>query len=245
MNSSKIVVIIPARLASTRLPGKPLIAIDGKPLVQYVWESAKRAEKVGEVWVATPDLEIMEAVERFDGRSILTAATHRSGTDRIAEAVDLLNLPDEALVINVQGDEPLLEPMDIEAAIGPLVDDPTLPMSSLMCVCPDEDVDNPSCVKVVCDLNGDALYFSRSRVPFARQPGGLLPMQHIGLYGYRCAFLRRFASLTPAPLESTESLEQLRALEHGYRIHMVQVAHAPIGVDTDKDLERVRRIIQG
>lgn len=243
MAESRVVVMIPARLAATRLPGKPLLDIVGKPLIQHVWERARRAAGVSEVLICTPDVEIVQAVERFGGQAVMTSAAHRSGTDRLAEAAEILMLSDEEIVVNVQGDEPLLEPADIEAAVVPLRQDATLPMASLMCPCPEIDLENNSCNKVVCALNGDALYFSRNRIPFPRQPDGAPVRQHIGLYVYRRSFLRTFASLPPTPLERTEALEQLRVLEHGYRIRMVEVAHAPIGVDTPEDLERVRRLL--
>jgi 3-deoxy-manno-octulosonate cytidylyltransferase (CMP-KDO synthetase) len=243
-SAPRVVGLIPARLAATRLPDKPLIDIVGKPMIQHVWERAGRAQLLDEVAVATPDAEIMQVVEAFGGRAILTAASHRSGTDRVAEAADILGLEPDAIVVNIQGDEPLLEPAAVDAALTPLLTDPTLPMASLTCPCPAEDIDNPACVKVVCALNGDALYFSRAHLPFPRNtPPAAEVMQHIGLYAYRRSFLATYASLSPTPLERTESLEQLRVLEHGYRIRLTRIAKAPIGVDTPEDLERARRLL--
>ena len=239
---TEIVGLIPARLAATRLPNKPLIEIAGKPMLQHVWERAGQVAGLGKVAIATPDQEIAEAAARFGAQVVMTSPRHRSGTDRLAEAAQLLKLPLDAIVINIQGDEPLLEPASIEAALQPLLAEPALPMSSLMCPCPVEDQDNPDCVKVVCALNGDALYFSRARLPFPRKAMDIPVRQHIGLYAYRCDFLATFASLAPTTLEQSESLEQLRVLEHGYRIRMVEVPNAPIGVDTPDDLARVRAL---
>ncbi|HZP82313.1 MAG TPA: 3-deoxy-manno-octulosonate cytidylyltransferase [Chthonomonadaceae bacterium] len=240
----RIVGLIPARLASTRLPDKPLLDILGWPMVRHVWERARRAQGVSEVAIATPDAEIVRAVEAFGARAILTSPAHRSGTDRLAEAARHLSLGPDDIVINIQGDEPLLEPAAIEAVVTPLLADPDLPMASLMCPCPESERDNPACVKVVCALNGYALYFSRARLPFPRNPDGpALVMQHVGLYAYRRHFLATFASLPPTPLEQTEALEQLRALEHGYRIGMVRIETAPVGVDTPEDLENARRLM--
>jgi 3-deoxy-manno-octulosonate cytidylyltransferase (CMP-KDO synthetase) len=241
----RVVGLIPARLAATRLPNKPLVDIAGKPMLQYVWQRAGSAACLSEVAVATPDVAIATAVAKFGGQAIMTAHTHRSGTDRLAEAAVIMGLGPEDIVVNIQGDEPLLEPVGIDAVVAPLLADPTLPMSSLMCPCPVEDLDNPGCVKVVCALNGDALYFSRARIPVARSGTQQIPvMQHVGLYAYRVTFLLRFAALEPTPLEQSEALEQLRALEHGYRIRMARIETAPIGVDTQEDLDRVKNRIE-
>ena len=242
-NEIEIVGLIPARLAATRLPNKPLADIGGKPMIQYVWERALKVRGITQVAIATPDEAILEAVQAFGGQAIMTSAAHRSGTDRLAEAAEVLGLSSEAIVVNIQGDEPLLEPLAIEASVAPLLADPTLPMTSLMCPCPPEDLDNPGCVKVVCALNEDALYFSRALLPYPRTKTSIEVMQHIGLYAYRRHFLTTFAALPPTPLEQAEGLEQLRALENGYRIRMVRVEEAPVGVDTLEDLDRVRQIL--
>ena len=174
----------------------------------------------------------------------MTSSAHRSGTDRLAEAATHLGLPPDAIVVNIQGDEPLLDPAGIEATVQLLLADPTLPMASLMCLCPEIDRDNPACVKVVCALNGDALYFSRARLPFPRSAAPALVMQHVGLYAYRRHFLAAYSTLPPTPLETAESLEQLRVLENGFRIRMARVEAAPIGVDTPEDLARVRLLLE-
>jgi 3-deoxy-manno-octulosonate cytidylyltransferase (CMP-KDO synthetase) len=237
----RAVGIIPARLAATRLPDKPLADICGKPMIQRVWERARAAACLSDVLVATPDREIFEAVQSFGGKAVMTSNLHRSGTDRLAEAASKLEID---IVVNIQGDEPLIDPDTIERAVQPLLEDPSLPMSSLMCPCPTEEWENPATVKVVTATSGDALYFSRARVPFPRaEEGGAQVMQHIGLYAYRRDFLLAFSRLAATPLEMTESLEQLRAIENGYRIRMVRVESAPLSVDTPDDLARVSEII--
>lgn len=213
-------------------------------MVRHVWERARRARGVSEVAIATPDAKIMEAAALFGARAIMTSDRHRSGTDRLAEAADIMGLDPDDIVINIQGDEPLLPPSAIEAVIGPLLEDPDLPMSSLMCPCPEGERDNPACVKVVSASNGDALYFSRARLPYPRNLDGIaIVMQHVGLYAYRRSFLATYATLAPTPLETTELLEQLRVLENGYRIRMVRVERAPVGVDTPEDLEHARALM--
>ncbi len=240
----RVVGLIPARLASTRLPNKPLVDIAGWPMIRHVWERARRANGVSEVAIATPDIKIMEASELFGARAIMTSDRHRSGTDRLAEAAETMGLEPDDIVINIQGDEPLLPPSAIEVVIRPLLDDPDLPMSSLMCPCPERERDNPACVKVVPTPNGDALYFSRARLPYPRNPEGTaIVMQHVGIYAYRRSFLSIYSTLSPTPLETTELLEQLRVLENGYRIRMVRVEKAPIGVDTPEDLEHARALM--
>jgi 3-deoxy-manno-octulosonate cytidylyltransferase (CMP-KDO synthetase) len=237
----KVVAVIPARLAATRLPDKPLLDIAGKSMIQWVWERARKASCLSEVLVATPDPAIAAAVETFGGKAVMTAHTHRSGTDRIAEVARGLEAD---VFVNIQGDEPLIDPDHIEAAVRPFLEDPAVGMASLMCPCPASELDNPATVKVVCAANNDALYFSRSRIPFPRSSeGSASVMQHIGLYAYRRDFLLTFASLPATPLEQTESLEQLRVLEHGLLIRMARVERAPLSVDTADDLEQVRRIL--
>ena len=237
----KIVGIIPARLAATRLPDKPLLDICGKPMIQRVWERVSEADCLDAVLVATPDERIYRSVESFGGNAVLTSSEHRSGTDRLAEVAASL---DADVIVNVQGDEPLIEPANIVSAVEPVAADASIVMTSLMCVCPPEERDNPATVKVVCDLKSDALYFSRSRIPFPRGDDAQV-MQHIGLYAYRRDFLLEFASLPQTTMELAESLEQLRVLEHGYSIRMVEVGNPPLSVDTPEDLERVRKIILG
>jgi 3-deoxy-manno-octulosonate cytidylyltransferase (CMP-KDO synthetase) len=237
------VAIIPARLAATRLPNKPLALLAGKPMIQHVYERAVQAKTLSGVWVATPDTEIFEAVYAFGGQAIMTSPDHRTGTDRIAEAAQTL-AASVRVVVNVQGDEPLISPETINSVVAPLLADPNLVMSSLMCPLPEGRESDPNVVKVVCDLHGNALYFSRSSLPFRRvQTAPYFPRQHVGLYAFSRKFLARFPTLSPTPLEQSESLEQLRVLEHGYRIRMVETLHAPESVDTPEDLVRVQRLL--
>lgn len=242
----RVVGVIPARLAATRLPNKPLVDIAGKPMIQHVWERARQAALLDRVIVATPDQAIVDAVAEFGGEAALTSELHRSGTDRVAE---IASRTEADVFVNIQGDEPLIDPRSIEKAVEPLLADPSVPMTSLMCRCPGEDLDNPACVKVVCGVGNDALYFSRARIPFHRtQPAAatsLVPvMQHVGLYAYRRDFLLAFSRLAPTPLETAEALEQLRALEHGHSIRMVEIEEAPLSVDTPEDLLRVLEIVR-
>ena len=232
------VAIIPARYHSTRLPGKPLADIAGRPMIEHVYGRAAAAPGVDAVVVATDDQRIVQAVERFGGLARMTSPAHRSGLDRIAEVAEDLECD---IVVNVQGDEPLIEPVMIAEVIGPLLSDPSLQMSTLRRRIHDPaEVTNPNIVKVVVDLAGNALYFSRSPLPCARDREG--PMfKHVGLYAYRRPFVRELASRPQTPLEIAESLEQLRALEHGFRIRAVETQYDSIGVDSPEDLERVRR----
>jgi len=239
-----ITAIIPARYASTRLPGKPLLDIAGKPMVQHVYERAQRAELVSRVIVATDDRRIFDAVGRFGGKAVMTSESHKSGTDRLAEVAKGL---DSDIIVNIQGDEPLIEPGMIDEAIRPLMEDNSIAMGSLKAEIRDEmELNNPNVVKVVVDRNGFALYFSRYPIPYIRDdsPLSLLTgrFKHVGLYVYRREFLLEYAGMPQTPLEEAEKLEQLRALENGYRIKVPTTRYQSIGVDTEEDLERVRRL---
>jgi 3-deoxy-manno-octulosonate cytidylyltransferase (CMP-KDO synthetase) len=234
----RVVAVIPARYQSSRLPGKPLADISGQPMIEHVYRRASEARGIDSVLVATDDERIARAVEQFGGAVRMTRAEHRTGTDRIAEAVSDVACE---IVVNVQGDLPLLEPEMLTELVAPLRGDAGVVMSTLCTQASPEDYDNPNVVKVVLDRSGYALYFSRSPLPYLRgapPDGG--PYKHIGLYGYRRDFLLTFAALAQTPLEQAESLEQLRALEHGYRIRTVITRHTTIEVDTPDDLERVR-----
>jgi 3-deoxy-manno-octulosonate cytidylyltransferase (CMP-KDO synthetase) len=255
----KVVAIIPARYASTRLPGKPLIEIAGKPMILRVVERARQAATISRVIVATDDQRVFQAVANADEEAVMTSPNHATGTDRLAEVAAKL---DAEIIVNVQGDEPLIEPSTIEAAVAPLIADPSIVMST---TCEPiesaEDALKPNVVKVVVDRAGFALYFSRNPIPFPRAAvlehgsiGAALRARpellktfnkHTGLYAYRRDFLLTYAKLPPTPLEQSEALEQLRALEHGYRIKVVPVAHRSIGVDTPEDLDLARRLIIG
>lgn len=234
-----VVIVIPARYVSARFPGKALAELWGKPLIQHVYERARRARLAERVIVATDDGRIAAAARGFGAEVAMTSPDHPSGTDRVAEVARGTECD---LVANVQGDEPLIEPGAIDAAIAPLAADGSIPMGTLCC--PVEavaELADPNVVKVVVDQEGFALYFSRLPIPFVRdRRAGVVRYRHIGLYVYRRDFLLELAKLPPTPLEQAERLEQLRALEHGHRIRVVQVASAWPGVDTPGDLERVR-----
>ncbi|MBI2412123.1 MAG: 3-deoxy-manno-octulosonate cytidylyltransferase [Deltaproteobacteria bacterium] len=240
----RVEAFIPARYASTRLEGKPLADIAGKPMIQRVYERAKEARLVDSVTVATDDERIFKAVASFGGRAVMTSSSHRSGTDRIAEAA---SRSEASIIVNVQGDEPLIDPGLIDAAIRPMLDDPSIELCTLKTrITGEEEFGNPNAVKVVTDKDGYALYFSRSPVPFSKLPfkERTPAYKHIGLYVYRKDFLFEFSRFKPTPLEDSESLEQLRALEHGRRIKVVEVSYSPVSVDTAEDLERVREIFR-
>jgi 3-deoxy-manno-octulosonate cytidylyltransferase (CMP-KDO synthetase) len=231
-------VVIPARFASERLPGKPLADIAGKPMIVRVLERCRQARGVDRVLVATDDPRIAEAVQAHGGEAALTSDLCPSGTDRVAEAAR--TLPEEfGVILNVQGDEPLIEPFAIEALAGAFADE-RVKMATLARPLPKNEVDNPHVVKVVRNRRGDALYFSRSPIPFVRDGGRAEFLGHVGIYGYRRAFLYEFAELAPTPHERAEKLEQLRALEHGVPIRVLATPYAGFGVDTPEDLERAR-----
>ena len=232
--------VIPARYASTRLPGKPLADICGKPMICRVLERASRAQKPEKVIVATDDERIYDAVRAEGGEAILTRADHPTGTDRLAEVAEAY--PEVDLIVNVQGDEPLIEPSVIDDLIAPFEIDENLPMATVMVRMEDAAEQlNPNNVKVIVDKLGYALYFSRSLVPYPRAAAGPV-YKHIGIYAYRRDFLLRYARLEPTPLERAESLEQLRALENGYGIRVLETDCRFVGVDTPEDLALVNKI---
>jgi 3-deoxy-manno-octulosonate cytidylyltransferase (CMP-KDO synthetase) len=243
-------VLIPARLASSRLPDKPLADIAGVPMVVRVAQQARRSG-AQRVVVAGDSFEIVAACQAHGIEAVLTRTEHPSGSDRLAEACDLLGLPDDSLVVNVQGDEPLMDPELVTDVAHLLIRRPQAAMSTAAHTIDSlTDFHNPNVVKVVLDAQHMALYFSRAPIAYPRDTPDQLPipapLRHIGIYGYRVSFLRLFPKLAPAPLERTESLEQLRALWHGHRIAVHITAHAPgPGVDTPDDLERVRRLLGG
>lgn len=237
----KVLCVIPARYASTRLPGKPLKDIHGKPMICRVYERAARAKRVAEVIVATDDERIKEAVERNRGHAMMTAKDHPTGTDRLAEVAEAY--ADMDLIINVQGDEPLIDSDLIDELAAAFDGDESLQMATVMTEMKDEEEQkNPNNVKVVTDLRGYALYFSRSLMPYPRKLGISPVYKHIGIYAYRREFLLRFARMEPTPLEMSESLEQLRALENGCRIKVIKTDRKFVGVDTEEDLRRVNEI---
>jgi 3-deoxy-manno-octulosonate cytidylyltransferase (CMP-KDO synthetase) len=241
----KVVCIIPSRYESSRFPGKPLADLCGRPMIQHVYDRVLRSGFVSLTVVATDDQRIYDAVRAFGGQAVLTAAVHPSGTDRIHEAASLLKLDDEDIVVNIQGDQPLFNPIQIEEVVQPLRDDQSIPMSTLIYrIIREEEISHPNAVKTVCDAYGFALYFSRATVPFVRDRDKRTDYyKHHGIYAYRRHFLRTFAALPIGKLEQLEALEQLRALEYGYKIKTIETIHDSVEVDTPAELERVRQIL--
>lgn len=242
----KVLGIIPARYGSTRFPGKPLALLAGKPMVQWVYERACQAELLNEVIIATDDQRIFDAVKKFGGRVVMTRHDHPSGSDRIAEVAAT---SDAEIIVNIQGDEPLIEPAAIDLGVKILLDHPAAQVGTLVCPLRDAaDLRNPNIVKVVLAQDNTALYFSRSPVPFcrgARSDDEWLQQhtyfKHIGLYVFRRNMLLQFVQWPPGVLERVESLEQLRLLEHGVKIHVAVTEYEARGVDTDDDLEALQK----
>ena len=237
----KSICIIPARYSSTRLPGKPLKDICGKPMICRVYERACLSKLADEVIVATDDERILHAVEKNSGRAMMTRADHKTGTDRLAEVAE--KFPNVDVIINVQGDEPLIEPTLIDELVAEFVKDDELQMATVATELTDaEEMKNPNNVKVVLDRYNDAMYFSRSLIPYPRNAGKSQVYKHIGIYAYRRSFLLDYAKMEPTPLEQSESLEQLRALENGFKIRVIKSSCQFIGVDTEEDLQLVNEI---
>jgi 3-deoxy-manno-octulosonate cytidylyltransferase (CMP-KDO synthetase) len=243
----EVVAIIPARYHSNRFEGKPLALINGKPMIQHVVERAKTVTLLSRVVVATDDQRIADCVAGFGGEYVITRDDHVSGSDRLAEAAELLDISEHDVVVNIQGDQPLFDAEVIEQVAGPLLDDPALPMSTLIYkIIRPEEIDDPNHVKTVFDHENNALYFSRSPVPFQRNPEDkIVPTyyKHLGFYAYRKGFLLTFVALPEGEWERFEKLEQLRALEYGYRIKVTLTEHDSIEVDTPEDLKRVEEFI--
>jgi 3-deoxy-manno-octulosonate cytidylyltransferase (CMP-KDO synthetase) len=243
LRAARVIALIPSRFQSSRLPGKPLALIDGRTMVEHVYRRASDARTVDAVLVATDDQRVAAAVDAFGGTAVMTRADHATGSDRLAEVAAHLT---SDIIVNVQGDEPLIAPGAIDEAVQPLLDHPDDQMSTLRRAIVDRaDLTTSSVVKLVIDRDGYALYFTRAAVPFVR-PDQVAPRawRHLGLYAYRRAFLLAMAALPPTPLEQAEGLEQLRVLEHGFRIRTVETTDDTIGVDTPEDLERVRKLVE-
>jgi 3-deoxy-manno-octulosonate cytidylyltransferase (CMP-KDO synthetase) len=241
-NSIKIVGFIPARAQSTRFPGKPLADINGKPMVVRVFERVSRSPILDDVCIATDSKHILEAARQGGARAIMTSRDHPTGTDRVAEAARTLGLGGDDIAVNIQGDQPLMDPVMIEEVVGPLLADPTIPMSTLIYrIIREEEVTHPNAVKTTVDKEGFALYFSRATIPFARDQAAMPTYyKHHGIYAYRNNFLQLFSRLPQGVLELMEHLEQLRAMEHGFRVRCVITDKDSIEVDTLEDLQRVR-----
>ena len=236
----RIACIIPARYGSTRLPGKPLAMIGNKPMIQRVYEQVSKATEIHEVIVATDDERVYEAVIQFGGQVMMTRADHLTGTDRLAEVASTRT--DIDVIINVQGDEPLIDASVIDALARQFKKDVTLQMGTVGCPLLESEYNEPSAVKVIVNRLGNAMYFSRSLIPHPRHAFVVAPLKHVGMYGYNRQFLLTYAKMEPTPAELTESLEQLRALENGYTIRVITTDQRFVGVDTPEDLERVNEI---
>ena len=240
----KVLCVIPARYASTRLPGKPLKRIAGKPMIQWVYEQVKKAALPADCIVATDDQRVYDAVVGFGGKACLTRADHPNGTSRLAEVA--AHYPDADVIVNVQGDEPMIPPEIIDALAAAFAEEPELQMATMKTRMQESEYQDPSAVKVVTDQRGYALYFSRSLLPYPRNRGEQFAVyKHVGIYAYTRTFLLHYVTLPPTPLELTESLEQLRVLENGYKIKVLESDFRGIGVDTPEDLEAVNRLLGG
>ena len=239
-----VIGVIPARYASSRFRGKVLAEIAGKPMIQWVYEQAKQSKMLDSLFVAVDDPRVLKCVEGFGGKAVMTNADHQSGTDRIAEAVELIQTD---IVVNIQGDQPLLNPKMIDEAVQPMVEDTTVQMSTLKIKIREEDYSDPAVVKVVVDENDFALYFSRSLIPYSRDQVAVNVYEHVGLYVYRKDFLLKISEMPQSYLEKIEMLEQLRVLEGGYKIKVIETLSkhaAGVSVDTPDDLVRVEKLIR-
>lgn len=240
----KTVAIIPSRYGSSRFEGKPLAILAGKPMIQHVYEAASRASCIDRVVIATDDIRIHDAVAQFGGRVLMTSEAHRSGTDRVCEAAQQLNLDPNDVIINVQGDQPLMDPRCLDEVVAPLHQDSDLGMSTLAFVIVDpQEYNNPKDVKVVMDHNGNALYFSRSSLPYGRDDNRFDSYKHLGIYAYTKQFLETFTRLPSGRLEKIEKLEQLRALEYGHTIRVVITTFDSPEVDLPSDIPRIEALM--
>lgn len=247
MAKTSVAGLIPARYGSSRLPGKPLAMIGGKSMIHRVYERCAKSEFLDELYVATDDQRIYDAVAAFGGKAIMTRPEHSSGTDRLAEAAESINCD---IIVNIQGDQPFIDPVMIEEAVEPLLHDPAVVLSTLMCpIVREEELNDPAVVKVVTNQAGNALYFSRSLIPFPRNDNSRPFYEHVGLYVYRKEMLFKVAALPMTPLEETESLEQLRWLDHGLPIRVIETKcqdrdFSGFSVDTAEDLKRAEALFQ-
>lgn len=246
MGSIKVVVVIPARYLSTRLPGKPLVSLAGKPMIQRVYERVRLAQRVDRVIVATDDERIVKAVEGFGGEARMTRADHRTGTERVAEVA----AREEAeLFVNVQGDEPLLDPVAVDTAVASLREEPAASIATVATpIKTPADIMDPNVVKTVLDFDGNALYFSRAPVPWVRDTASKIQvrhLKHLGLYVFQREALLEYPTLPQGELERSEQLEQLRWLENGWKIRVAEVAHDAVSVDVAEDVARVEKLLEG
>jgi 3-deoxy-manno-octulosonate cytidylyltransferase (CMP-KDO synthetase) len=245
MGSPKVIVVIPARYGSTRLPGKPLVALAGQPMIQRVYERAKAARRVDEVIVATDDERILKAVQGFGGEARMTRADHRTGTERVAEVA--AHVAGDVFV-NVQGDEPLLDPSSVDIAVGALLEEPRTEVATVGTpIKTPADIMDPNVVKVVLDFDENALYFSRAPIPWVRDAASKMQvrhLKHLGLYAFQREALLEYATLPQGELERIEQLEQLRWLENGWKIRVAEVEHDAVSVDVPEDVARVEKMLQ-
>lgn len=240
---TKTAIIIPARYGSSRLEGKPLLKVAGKSVIHWVYEKAQQSKLADMIIVATDDTRIFDEVKSFGGEVEMTSVNHKCGSDRIMEVVS--RHPEIAYICNLQGDEPLIKPESIDEVIKNVKEDDNADISTLVRVLTDvEEINNPNLVKCVRDINGFALYFSRSKIPFERNAGIATFYGHLGIYGYKRKALESMTTLAQTPLEKTESLEQLRALENGMKIKTSVVDFVPVGIDTREDLEKFKQIVE-
>ncbi len=242
------IAVIPARYAATRLPGKPLVSLAGKSMIERVWERTRRAKKISRVIIATDDERILKAVAGFGGEAAMTRSEHRSGTERVAEVAAGMARNDAEIFVNVQGDEPLIDPDAIDAAVEAIESDESVMVSTLMVpIAKAADIMDPNIVKVVLDFDGNALYFSRAPIPWVRDresPVHVQHMKHLGLYAFRSAALLDFPTLPLGDLERVEQLEQLRWMENGYKIRVAETAHDSVSVDVPEDVARVEQLLR-
>lgn len=235
----KTIAIIPSRYGSSRFPGKPLALIAGKPMIQWVYENVSKAAFLDAVYVATDDQRIFDCVENFGGKALMTASTHTCGTDRLAECADILKLEDEDIVLNIQGDEPLINPQMV-ADLYSTFDDASVYMGTLKKLIDEaEELQNPNVVKVITDVNEYAIYFSRYCLPYERDEKKTAHFKHIGAYGYKTWFLKKYSKMPKTSLEIAESLEQLRVIENGLKIKVKETRYQTIGVDTPEQIKLV------
>lgn len=241
-----VIAFIPSRYGSSRFPGKPLALIAGKPMIQHAYLCALKCPEISDVYVVTDDERIMECVKGFGGKAVMTGKEHPSGTDRIAEATEILRLNDDDIVVNIQGDQPLFSPAIISQMVKPLVDDKSIPMGTVKYRISDpSEINNSNIVKVVTDNDDFALYFSRSTIPFYRDRPPLQDYyKHLGFYAYRRAFILKFNRLPVARLENAEKLEPLRAIENGFRIKVVETNFDSIEIDTPEDIKKVEKLLK-
>lgn len=242
---NKIIAIIPARYQSSRFPGKPLAQINGKPMIQWVYERVSSIQKISQTYVATDDERIAECVQQFDGEAIMTSAKHESGSDRLAECIEILKLNEDDIILNIQGDEPLIQEIMVQELISTISDQDVYMGTLKERITNVDDIENPNIVKVITDVNDNAVYFSRYPVPYDRSGlKDLVYYRHVGVYAYRVFFLKRFTQLPKSYLEIAESLEQLRVLENSYKIRVLETQCSSIGVDTVEQLKLVEEIMR-